>query len=177
MSLARGLDYYTGIIFEAITEASAPSSVSPDPPVPLSAASSSMSNSKPRKPKSSTNLDEDFPSESTIGVGSIAGGGRYDNLVGMFSEAAGGKRDIVPCVGMSVGVERVYSILETKRRGRDEKVRGKETEVYIMNFGREGLLKERMGLAKLLRDNGINVGQLVSDPSVPALSLLSTSYN
>jgi histidyl-tRNA synthetase len=75
----------------------------------------------------------------------------------MFSEAAGGKREVVPCVGVSVGVERVYSIMEMKRKGREEKGRGKETEVYVMNFGKEGLLKERMGLAKMLRDNGIKV--------------------
>ncbi|NXD32387.1 SYH protein, partial [Spelaeornis formosus] len=123
MSLARGLDYYTGIIYEAITE---------------------------------DGKAEDGPDESTVGVGSIAGGGRYDNLVGMFSEAAGqGKKEPVPCVGVSVGVERVYSIMEMRRRQGDIKVRGKETDVYIMNFGKEGLLKERMALAKKLRDAGI----------------------
>lgn len=156
MSLARGLDYYTGIIYEAITEASAPPSVAPNPPVPSSAPTPSTS-SKPRKAKSAPNGAEDGTDESAVGVGSIAGGGRYDNLVGMFSEAAGGKTDTVPCVGVSVGVERIYSIMETKRRGREEKARSKETEVYVMNFGKEGLLKERMGLAKLLRDNGIKV--------------------
>ena len=157
MSLARGLDYYTGIIYEAITEASAPPSISPDPPVPPPSTST-------RKPKEAKlkppKAEEDGPDESTVGVGSIAAGGRYDNLVGMFSEASGGKRDTVPCVGVSVGVERVYSIMELRRRGREEKARGKETEVYVMNFGKEGLLKERMALVKLLRDNGIKVGSV-----------------
>ena len=169
MSLARGLDYYTGIIFEAITEASAPPSIPPSPPVPPASstissvsASKSFAKSTPLDPKS---IDEDGPDESTVGVGSIAGGGRYDNLVGMFSESAGGRKDLVPCVGVSIGVERVYSILEMKRRKDEGKARGKETEVYVMNFGKEGLLKERMGLAKSLRDNGIKVsGQ--SDQSV-----------
>jgi len=168
VSLARGLDYYTGIIYEAISEASAPPSVSSNPPVHPTASSSSSTNhdssnhinathtSKAKKSKAI--VVEDGVDETAVGVGSIAGGGRYDNLVGMFSEAAGGKKDIVPCVGVSVGVERIYSIMEMKRRGREEKARGKETEVYVMNFGREGLLKERMGLAKLLRDNGIKVG-------------------
>ncbi|ORY24056.1 hypothetical protein BCR39DRAFT_547825 [Naematelia encephala] len=157
MSLARGLDYYTGIIYEAITAASAPPSISPNPPVPPTAtaiSSLSSSSSKSKKP-STKSKEEDGPDESTIGVGSIAGGGRYDNLVNMFAEAAGNKREQVPCVGVSIGVERVYSIMEMRRRGREEKVRGKETEVYVMNFGKEGLLKERMALAKLLRDNGV----------------------
>ncbi|XP_028548347.1 histidine--tRNA ligase, cytoplasmic-like, partial [Dendrobium catenatum] len=63
LSLARGLDYYTGAIFEAVF-------------------------------KGSTQ------------VGSIAAGGRYDNLVGMFS----GKQ--VPAVGVSLGIERVFTIME-----------------------------------------------------------------
>ncbi|CAD6583373.1 MAG: Cytoplasmic and mitochondrial histidine tRNA synthetase [Tremellales sp. Tagirdzhanova-0007] len=151
MSLARGLDYYTGIIYEAITEASAPPSISTNPPVPTSVPPSNTN--KPNKTK--LPATEDGVDESSVGVGSIAAGGRYDNLVGMFSEAAGGRKDAVPCVGVSIGVERVYSIMEMKRRGREEKARGKETEVYVMNFGREGLLKERMSLAKLFRDNGI----------------------
>ncbi|KAI0501280.1 hypothetical protein KFK09_016224 [Dendrobium nobile] len=63
LSLTRGLDYYTGAIFEAVF-------------------------------KGSTQ------------VGSIAAGGRYDNLVGMFS----GKQ--VPAVGVSLGIERVFTIME-----------------------------------------------------------------
>lgn len=39
-------------------------------------------------------------------VGSIAAGGRYDKLVGMFS----GKD--VPAVGVSIGIERVFAIME-----------------------------------------------------------------
>ena len=39
-------------------------------------------------------------------MGSIAAGGRYDNLVGMFS----GKN--VPAVGISLGIERVFAIME-----------------------------------------------------------------
>lgn len=59
LSLARGLDYYTGVIYEAVLTAG---------------------------------------SDDTAGVGSIAAGGRYDGLVGMFS---GGKT--IPCVGISIG--------------------------------------------------------------------------
>jgi len=68
LSLARGLDYYTGVIYEAVL------------------------------------LDP------SVGVGSISAGGRYDNLVGMFS-ATGEK---VPCVGVSVGIERVLAIMEAR---------------------------------------------------------------
>ena len=39
-------------------------------------------------------------------VGSIAAGGRYDNLIGMF----GAKQ--VPAVGVSLGIERVFTIME-----------------------------------------------------------------
>lgn len=44
-----------------------------------------------------------------VGVGSIAAGGRYDNLVGMFSN---GKS--IPCVGVSFGVERLFSIIKNR---------------------------------------------------------------
>lgn len=66
LSLARGLDYYTGLIYEFVL-------TSPE-----------------------------------HNVGSIAAGGRYDNLVGMFS--ATGQQ--IPCVGVSMGIERIFSILQ-----------------------------------------------------------------
>lgn len=68
LSLARGLDYYTGIIYEAVCM------------------------------------------NGNTQVGSIGGGGRYDNLVSMFQEA--GK--ITPCVGVSVGIERVFTLMEER---------------------------------------------------------------
>ena len=70
LSLARGLDYYTGVIYEVVL----------------------------------------ISGETQ--VGSISAGGRYDNLVGMFS--ASGTQ--TPCVGVSIGVERVLTILEHKRQ-------------------------------------------------------------
>jgi histidyl-tRNA synthetase len=63
LSLARGLDYYTGLIYEAVL----------------------------------TDSDK---------FGSIAGGGRYDDLLGMFSSKS------IPAVGVSIGIERVFNILE-----------------------------------------------------------------
>ena len=139
MSLARGLDYYTGVIYEAVTAASAPPQPAPDAPV------------KPQKGK------EDELDENTVGVGSIAAGGRYDNLVGMFSGSK--KPDAVPCVGVSIGVERVFSILmqrirDAQARGERTSVRSKEVEVFVMSMG-DGLLLERMQVAKQLWDAGI----------------------
>lgn len=48
--------------------------------------------------------------DDSVGVGSVAGGGRYDGLVGMFD----GKGRKVPCVGVSIGIERLFSIMEAK---------------------------------------------------------------
>lgn len=64
-SLARGLDYYTGLIFEAVLTDGA-------------------------------------------NIGSIGGGGRYDELIGMFS------KNNIPSIGMSIGIERLFGILEKK---------------------------------------------------------------
>jgi len=37
--------------------------------------------------------------------GSIAGGGRYDNLIGKFTN------EVIPAVGFSIGFERIYQML------------------------------------------------------------------
>ncbi|KAL1406373.1 Cytoplasmic and mitochondrial histidine tRNA synthetase [Vanrija albida] len=150
MSLARGLDYYTGIIYEAIVEGSAPPSATAAA-TPAAAAAPA----KGKKAAKSATVNEDGVDESTVGVGSIAAGGRYDNLVNMFAEAAGSKRDKVPCVGVSIGVERVYAILEQRRRAEAAKPREKETDVFILSLGKEGLLPERMKLARKLWEAGI----------------------
>lgn len=44
-------------------------------------------------------------------MGSIAAGGRYDNLVGIFSPSGSQQ---TPCVGVSLGVERIFTIIEHK---------------------------------------------------------------
>lgn len=61
-TLARGLNYYTGIIFEAKAPAA-------------------------------------------IKIGSIGGGGRYDDLTGLFDVPG------IPGVGISFGVDRIYDVL------------------------------------------------------------------
>ncbi|KAL7273186.1 Cytoplasmic and mitochondrial histidine tRNA synthetase [Rhizina undulata] len=137
LSLARGLDYYTGIIYEVVTEASAPPA----------------GKSKGRKPKVENNdPDADRSNDDSIGVGSIAAGGRYDELVGMFANSAKGR---LPCVGISFGVDRIFSI--TKARITEE-IRGNEVDVYVMAFGGKGftgLVKERMEVCRMLWDAGI----------------------
>ena len=85
-----------------------------------------------------------------MGVGSIAGGGRYDNLVGMFDS----KHKNVPCVGVSIGVERVFSVLEARLVSK--KVRTTEVEVYVAS-AQKNLLEERMKLCRELWDNNIKV--------------------
>lgn len=142
LSLARGLDYYTGLIYEVVTEGSAPE-VTPG---------KEGETPKPSKKKGKKGDDDDRSSDPTVGVGSVAAGGRYDNLVGMFS----GKTQI-PCVGISFGVDRIFSI--TKARMAAEKntnVRGNDVDVYVMAFGK-GFLKERMAVCAQLWKAGIKV--------------------
>jgi histidyl-tRNA synthetase len=150
LSLARGLDYYTGVIYEVVTEGSAPlatTSVATAPPP--------RSSKKPQK--SGTDFDEDRSSDPSVGVGSVAAGGRYDNLVGMFS----GKNQI-PCVGISFGVDRIFSITKARMAAdkNAETVRNNEVDVFVMAFGGKGftgLLKERMSICAILWESGIKV--------------------
>jgi len=154
LSLARGLDYYTGLIYEAIVEASAPpglkasESLDPAPPTPAAAA--------PKKKSKKAGPDEDEEiDESQVGVGSIAAGGRYDELVAMFTAAASGdgkKSAGLPCIGVSIGLDRIFAVLWPKwvERG----MRSKEVFAYVLSAG-DGLLQERMGLVQELRAHGI----------------------
>lgn len=146
MSLARGLDYYTGVIYEVVTEGSAPASAAGATPEAQRAQ---------KKGKKAAADDDDRSNDPSVGVGSVAAGGRYDELVGMFS----GKTQI-PCVGISFGVERIFSI--TKARMEAEKtaagVRLNEIDVFVMAFGGKGftgLLPERMEVARTLWEAGI----------------------
>lgn len=118
LSLARGLDYYTGIIYEGVLKGEA---------------------------------KEDKAGETTS-VGSIAGGGRYDNLVGMFDPK--GKQ--VPCVGVSIGIERVFSIMEAKLTAEGSKIRTTEVEVYVAS-AHKGLHEKRLKIITDLWNKGFKV--------------------
>mmetsp|Transcript_1613 Transcript_1613/g.3524 ORF Transcript_1613/g.3524 Transcript_1613/m.3524 type:complete len:950 (-) Transcript_1613:92-2941(-) len=110
LSLARGLDYYTGVIYEAVCM------------------------------------------NGNTQVGSIGGGGRYDNLVSMFQEA--GK--VTPCVGVSVGIERVFTLMEERlREEQGGSIKQPNVAVLVASAG-ENLLRERMKLAKVLWDANIS---------------------
>lgn len=142
LSLARGLDYYTGIIYEVVTEASAPP------------AGKGYKSKKPSKPIDPNDPDADRSNDDSIGIGSIAAGGRYDELVGMFANSAKGR---VPCVGVSFGVDRIFSIARARML---EEIRGNEVDVFVMAFGGKGftgLVKERMEVCRMLWDAGVTV--------------------
>ncbi|CAH2072609.1 unnamed protein product, partial [Thlaspi arvense] len=111
LSLARGLDYYTGVIFEAVCKGAE--------------------------------------------VGSIGAGGRYDNLIGMF-----GTRQ-VPAVGMSLGIERVFNILEELQKQQKQVIRSTETQVLVSIMA-DNKLAEAAGLVSQLWAAKIKAEYLVS---------------
>lgn len=114
LSLARGLDYYTGMIFEIVLHGSE--------------------------------------------VGSISGGGRYDELIGMFA------KEKIPSVGGSLGIERIFSILETKAKN----VRKNKTEVFIGTIGNDpSLLIKKLSLASTFWENGIATEYLYATVAKP----------
>ena len=101
-------------------------------------------------PPSSLGSSDDQQVGDMSAVGSVAGGGRYDELVGMFDP----KRRVVPCVGVSIGIERIFSILEVRARGKG--VRTIQTQVLVAS-GQKNLLEERMRICTQLWDADIKV--------------------
>ncbi|QLJ52632.1 MAG: Histidyl-tRNA synthetase [Candidatus Fermentimicrarchaeum limneticum] len=95
-SLARGMEYYTGPIFEVF-----------------------------------------FSKE----VGSLAGGGRYDRMIGLFL----GKE--IAATGISFGIERIAEVLEGGEKKADK-------SVFIACVD-ESLIGEAVGMARKFRENGI----------------------
>ncbi len=103
VTLARGLNYYTGAIFEVAA-----------------------------------------PKE--VKIGSIGGGGRYDDLTGIF-----GLKD-VSGVGISFGLDRIYLVLE--ELGLFESVALPKPKVLFLNFDETESLS-KMKAIKMLRQEGI----------------------
>lgn len=103
LSLARGLDYYTGPIFETVVE-------------------------KPR-------------------IGSLTGGGRYDDLIGLYTGMN------IPATGNSIGLERIITVMD-------------ELDMYPANlgYGIDALIcrfqkddpEYCLKLSRKLREAGIN---------------------
>ncbi|MDG2226158.1 MAG: histidine--tRNA ligase [Flavobacteriales bacterium] len=102
VTLARGLNYYTGAIFEV--------------------------------------------SANNVKMGSISGGGRYDDLTGIF-----GLKD-VSGVGISFGADRIYDVLDELELFPE--FSAESTQVMLVNFGIDDLFC--LQILKELRENGIN---------------------
>jgi histidyl-tRNA synthetase len=80
-------------------------------------------------------------------LGSIGGGGRYDNLTGLFDVPG------IPGVGISFGVDRIYDTMEEFKLFPDE-VEG-STMVLFFNMGEEES-KFAFTQLQLLRSKGIS---------------------
>jgi len=101
-TLARGLNYYTGIIFEVKAK--------------------------------------------NVSMGSIGGGGRYDDLTGLFGVPN------IPGVGISFGVDRIYDVMEELKLFPEDIYIG--TKVLFFNLGEEES-KAAFNLMQQLRNNNI----------------------
>lgn len=105
LTLARGLNYYTGAIFEV-----------------------------------RSNIEGTLSS-------SISGGGRYDDLTGIF-----GMKD-VSGVGISFGADRIYDVLQEANLFPE--FTSDSTQVFFVNFGAEEA-NYCLSLVKQLREAGVN---------------------
>jgi histidyl-tRNA synthetase len=110
-SLARGLNYYTGVIFEVRAKG--------------------------------------------VNMGSIGGGGRYDDLTGLFGVPG------IPGVGISFGVDRIYDVMEELNLFPETVKR--TTQVLFFNLGEESAGKS-FELMQLLRNEGIRC-ELYHEPA------------
>lgn len=85
---------------------------------------------------------------SNVAIGSISGGGRYDNLTGIFGlEGMSG-------VGVSFGVDRIYDVMEELDLFPQMDIF--QTKIMFVNFG-ENEQKHLMPIINALRINDISV--------------------
>lgn len=110
-TLARGLDYYTGAIYEVVA--------------------------------------------NDVDMGSICGGGRYDDLTGIFGKEG------LSGVGISFGAERIYDILEQLDLFPETTEIG--IDAFFVNFGNEEM-NAVLQLAKVIREAGCSV-DVYPDPA------------
>ncbi len=81
-------------------------------------------------------------------IGSLAGGGRYDNLV----EVVGGTK--LPATGMAIGVERVIEVLEAE--GAFKNLRYTPAKVLVTPVKpKDNLIKAALKIARVLRSHNI----------------------
>ncbi len=83
-----------------------------------------------------------------VSIGSISGGGRYDNLTGSFGVSG------MSGVGISLGVDRIYDVMEELSLFPAE-LGYSSTRVMVTHFGEE-TLKSSLGLLSLLRKHEIS---------------------
>lgn len=102
LTLARGLNYYTGLIFEVKAK--------------------------------------------DVQMGSIGGGGRYDDLTGLFGVPN------IPGVGISFGVDRIYDVMEELKCFPADVHTG--TQVLFFHLG-DAESRAAFGLVQQLRERGI----------------------
>lgn len=102
-SLARGLAYYTGPVFEGFLR------------------------------------DSEFK-------GSICGGGRYDDMIGMFLQG----KEKVPATGISFGLVPIMEALKLKEKSDIKTV----TRLFVIPIGKTK--REALGIAQELRSAGVN---------------------
>ncbi len=110
LTLARGLNYYTGAIIEV--------------------------------------------KSADVIIGSICGGGRYDNLTGVFGMEG------VSGVGVSFGADRIFDVMN--QLNLFEKISPSSTEVLVLNFG-EAEIKYALKIIELLRNLKVK-SELYPDP-------------
>lgn len=110
--LARGLDYYTGLIFEVEIEG--------------------------------------------YDAGSVAGGGRYNNLIGMFA-----KKDI-PAVGFSFGFDRLMEAMESL----DLFPKNLKANDLLVAFSTSDLQEKALKIANQLRDKKLNTEIYLEDTTL-----------
>ena len=102
VTLARGLDYYTGAIIEVVA--------------------------------------------NDVNIGSVGGGGRYDNLTGVFG------LDNMPGVGISFGFDRICLVMDTLNLYPE--IQKSNTRVLFANFGSTEALYA-YNLLNVLREKGV----------------------
>ncbi len=88
-------------------------------------------------------------------LGSISGGGRYDNLIGIF------RRESLPTTGVSLGIERIIDLMDVFNLY-PAHVGGTVVQVLVTVFG-EDTLAESTRLAAKLREGGIRTELYMDD--------------
>ena len=83
-------------------------------------------------------------------AGSLAGGGRYDGLIGMFG------KEQIPACGVSLGLERILVVMEERGMFPPEIAESTPADVMVTIWSEE-TIGESLKLASELRSNGIRV--------------------